>query len=72
MSQLFTLGGQGIGVSASTSVLSKNFQLISLRIDWFDLFAVQGTLKSLLQRKRISIANVALPQFSLVIFVFCK
>ena len=40
MSQLFTLGGQGIGVSASTSVLSKNFQLISLRIDWFDLFVV--------------------------------
>ena len=24
--------------------------LISFRIDWFDLFAVQGTLKSLLQK----------------------
>ena len=48
MSWLFTSGGQNIGVSAS--VLSKNIQeLISLRIDWFDLLAVQGTLKSLLQ-----------------------
>ena len=26
-----------------------NIQLISFRIDWFDLLAVQGTLKSLLQ-----------------------
>ena len=30
--------------------LSKEYSgLISFRIDWFDLFAVQGTLKSLLQ-----------------------
>ena len=27
-------------------------RLISFRIDWFDLFAVQGTLKSLLQHHR--------------------
>ena len=27
--------------------------LISLRIDWFDLFAVQGTLKSLLQNHNL-------------------
>ena len=51
MSWLFTSGGQSIGASASTSVLpvniqeSFNIQLISFRIDWFDL-AVQGTLKS--------------------------
>ena len=51
MSQLFTSGGQSIGVSASASVLLMNIQ------DWFplgsnfrlDLLAVQGTLKSLLQ-----------------------
>ena len=50
MSQLFASGGQSIGVSASTSVLSMNTQgLISFRIDWLDLLAVQGTLKSLLQ-----------------------
>ena len=50
MSQLFASGGQSIGVSASASVLPMNIQdLISFRIDWLDLFAVQGTLKSLLQ-----------------------
>ena len=41
MSQLFTSGGQSIGASAS--VLSMNSH------DWFDLLAVQGTLKILLQ-----------------------
>ena len=34
-------GGQSIGASL----------LISFRIDWFDLFAIQGTLKSLLQHQ---------------------
>ena len=50
MSQLFASGGQRIGVSASTSVLPMNTQdWISFRMDWLDLHAVQGTLKSLLQ-----------------------
>ena len=50
MSQLFAWGGQSIGVPASTSVLPMDFPgLISFRMDWLDLFAVQGTLKSLLQ-----------------------
>ena len=50
MSHLFPSGGQSIGVSASTSVLPMNTQgLISFRMDWLDLLAVQGTLKSLLQ-----------------------
>ena len=48
MSQFFTSGGPSIGFSASASVLPMNI-LISFRIDWFDLLAVQGTLKSLLQ-----------------------
>ena len=50
MNQLFTSGGQSIGASASASVLPMNIQC------WFPLgltrlisFAVQGTLKSLLQ-----------------------
>ena len=43
MSQFFAWGGQNTVVSASTSVLPINTQ------DWFDLLAVQGTLKSLLQ-----------------------
>ena len=33
----------------SISLLNKYSGLISFRIDWFDLLAVQGTLKSLLQ-----------------------
>jgi len=33
----------------STSPSNKYSELISFRIDWFDLLAVQGTLKSLLQ-----------------------
>ena len=46
MSQFFASGGQNIGISASASVLPG---LISFRMDWLDLLAVQGTLKSLLQ-----------------------
>ena len=47
MSQLFPSGGQSIGALASAPVLPMNIQ--TFRIDWFDLLAVQGTLKSLLQ-----------------------
>ena len=49
VSQLFVSGSQSIGASVSGSVLLVNSGLISFRIDWFDLLAVQGTLKSLLQ-----------------------
>ena len=51
MTQVFESGGQIIGVSASASVLPTNEYsgLISLRINWLDLLAVQGTPKSLLQ-----------------------
>ena len=49
MSQLFSWGGQSIGVSASASVLPMNHPgLVSFRMDCLDLLAVQGTLKSLL------------------------
>ena len=46
MSQLFASYGLSIGISAISLEYSR---LISFRIDWLDLFAVQGTLKSLLQ-----------------------
>ena len=49
MSLLFASGGRSIGASASASVLSMKIQLISFRVYWLDLPAVQGTLKSLLQ-----------------------
>ena len=35
--------------SFSVSPSNEHYGLISFRIDWLDLFAVQGTLKSLLQ-----------------------
>ena len=43
-------GGQSIGVSNfSSKPFNEYAGLISFRIEWFDLLAVQGTLKSLLQ-----------------------
>ena len=53
MSRLFASDGQTSRASAPTSVLPMNIQgwivHISFRIDWFHLFAVQVTLKRLLQ-----------------------
>ena len=51
VSQFFASGDQSIGVSASTSVFPMNIQDWSPLgwMDWLDLLAVQGTLKSLLQ-----------------------
>ena len=49
MSQFFASGGQSFGVSASACLSSEYSGLISFRMDWFDLLAVQGALKSLLQ-----------------------
>ena len=49
MNQFFTSGGQSIGVSVSACLSNECSGLISFMIDWFDLLAVQGTLKSLLQ-----------------------
>ena len=62
MSQFFTSGGQSIGVSASASVLPMNDPgLISFTMDWLDLLAVQGTLKSLLQHHS---SKASIPQHS--------
>ena len=52
MCQFFASSGQSIGVSALASILPMNIQdwlNQTFWIDWFDLLAVQGTLKSLLQ-----------------------
>ena len=53
MSQFFASGSQSIGVSASASVLPMNIHpkanMICFRMDWLDLLAVQGTLKSKFQ-----------------------
>ena len=49
VNQFFPSGGQRIGFSFSISPSGKYSGLISFRMDWLDLLAVQGTLKSLLQ-----------------------
>ena len=49
MSQLFAWGGQSIGFSFSISPSNEHPGLITFRMDWLDLLAVQGTLESLLQ-----------------------
>ena len=53
MSQFFTPGGKSIGFSISPS--NEYSGLICFRIHWFDVLAVQGTLKSLLQNQFKSI-----------------
>ena len=50
MSQFFPSGGQSIGhLQLQHESFQWIFRLISFRMDWFDLLAVQGILKSLLQ-----------------------
>ena len=49
MSQFFTSGGQYWSFSLSISPSNGYSGLISFRMNWLDLLAVQGTLKSLLQ-----------------------
>ena len=57
----FTPDDQTTGASASPSVLPMSMQsLISLKIDWFDLLAVQGTLQSLLQHQFEGINSLVL------------
>ena len=54
--------------SFSISPSSEYSGLISFRVDWFDLLAVQGTLKSLLQHysSKASVLRLSSVQFSLV------
>ena len=56
VSQFFVSGGQSTGVSASKSALSMNIQ--DFRMYWFDLLAVQGTLKSLLQHLTLKVSTL--------------
>ena len=68
MSQFFASGGQSIGASASASVLPMNIprNILSFRIDWFDLLAVQGTLKSLLQHHSLKASILQRSAFFIV------
>ena len=67
MSQLFASGGQSIGVSASTSVLPMNIHdWFPLGLNWFDLLAIQETLKSFLQHHRSKASILWCPAFFMV------
>ena len=59
MSQLFTSGGQSMGVfSFSISPSNEHPGLIPFRMDWLDLPAVQGTLKSLHQHHSSKVSTL--------------
>ena len=63
MSQLFTWGGKYWSFSFSIIPSKEIPGLISFRIDWLDLLAVQGTLKSLLQHHSSKAAILWLSAF---------
>ena len=52
--------------SFSMSPSNEYSRLISFRMDWLDLLAVQGTLKSLLQRHSSKASNLLCPAFFIV------
>ena len=45
MSQLFASGGQSIGFQVQISPSNEHLGLVSFRMDWLDVLAIQGTLK---------------------------
>ena len=67
MSWLFTSGAKYWSFSFSISRSNEYSELISFRIDWFDLLAVQGTLKSLLQHHSSKASILWCSAFSMVL-----
>ena len=62
MSWLFASGGQSYwSFSFSVSPSKEYSGLISFRIDWFDLLAVQGTLKGLIQHYNLKASIIQDP-----------
>ena len=66
LSQIFTSGGQSIGVSFSISPSNEYSGLISFRMDWLDLLAVQGTHKTLLQHHSLKASILQCSDFFIV------
>ena len=64
MSQFFASGGLFCSFSFSSSPPNEYSELISFRMDWFDLFVVQGTLKSLLQHHSSKVSIIQCSAFS--------
>ena len=69
VSRFFPSGGQSTGVSASAS--NEYSGLISFKIDWFDLLAVQGTFKSLLQHHSLKASVLQCSDFFMVQLYIC-
>ena len=67
MSWLFSSGDQNTGASDSASVLPI-FRIDFFKIDWFDLLAVQGILKSLLQHHSSKVSILQHSVFFMVQF----
>ena len=67
MSQFFTSGDQSIGIS-TISPSSERSGLNSFRIDWLDVFALQGTIKSLLQHHSSKASILWRSAFFIVLF----
>ena len=57
--------------SFSNSPSNEYSGLISFRIDWFDLLAVQGTLKSLLQHHNLKASILPCSAFFMIQFSHC-
>ena len=68
MSQFFASGGQSIGVSTLAS--DEYSGLISFRMDWLDLLAVQETLKSLLQYHSLKASVLRCSALFIVLFSY--
>ena len=67
MSWLFTPGNQCIEASTSANSPSNEYSgLIWFRIDWFELIAVQGTLKSLLLHHDLKVSVLQHSDFFVV------
>ena len=67
MSQLFASGSQEYwSFSFNISPSNEHPELISFRMDWLDILAVQGTLKSLLQHHSSKASILRCSAFSIV------
>ena len=73
MNQFFASGGQSIGISTLHQSLQWIFwiylypmNMTSFRMDWLDLLAFQGTLKSLLQHHSSKASNLWCSAFFIV------
>ena len=66
INQFFPSGRQSISFSFSISPSNEYSGLISFRMDWLDLLAVQGTLKSLLQYHSSKASNLRHSAFFII------